>query len=1468
MPRWSLARRAAALGCALTLSAGLVPAPAFAALLPQSIEDVTPSYDWYDYSQSTFTLKDLADFKGFANLVNGVADVDGDGVVEPADEFCGAEVYFENDGNPVNFQGTMDPIGSREHPFDGTFDGNGVTFDNVTILGSAERASDLGLFGHAGPNSLIQNLTLGSACELRVELGSESDRTKDNDVRISDVGMLVGSIEGSIANVITEADMTVTHDMDQIPKLYFPIRNVGGIAGSVLGSLTQCTATRNASLYVAETGSPYKPSSSAEDWDDQAVLVLCVGGLVGQAGEIDSSKTKLLKDEADRAGTTFKGYEGDRPAEYGTVMDCTNASRIDVITPQTNGEDRFGNTVYSQAADVGGIAGYARCSFVGCVNTGFISGAHTTGMGGIVGNLRCQTETTGYNGNFTSTGYDDGILAQKKEGDADDERSGEVYEWSGKNSALVVKDCVNTGNLYGYAFPAGIVGRAGTYVDIEGCINGSATKEVSVVATRSTKPFGSGIAGSIKGSVSYCANYASVYSGDWKNEEGGVVSLKGGYYTSGLVGNTIYYTKPNADGDQERYTPLPEVRACFSGGAVKALDNMRQRLLVGDNAGYVHHNVGLEGLCFKDYLVYGMYDGDTESSGGTWDNLFAVSEDVLKEGSEVKDSGGLSALGILNAQAARDGYEYYWVLDHDQDDPLNDGYPVLNTQLSPSFARMDIAGAQVELAANAKYNGSAAIPRAKVTLNGATLTQNVDFKVIPDSNESIELSEDPVYTATIQGMGAYQGTATAKLRYGISKGDLAQCNVTVSSRVFNWNSQKPEAKDVVVKDPAGNTVDSSEYTYDFNPADKQLTDGKAVNVGRYQVVLKAAEGAGKHFTGTAKGTFSIRTCKIGVDTDPKKQEQLAKPEGVRYLGKEYEWDSKTRAIEQKDYEPKMVVPYTGKSIKPTITKVTYKGKELQFGVDYQTLYGDDSIMDGTTDDTPNMGKKGGKATGYVNCRYVSGGNFSNYDIMLFTISDEQGVHEDKHDITKAELKGTDDVIFEPGEPYKPVTVWYGGSQLDEGVDYAISYKNNAAVGTATFTVTGKGDYAGTLTGSFQIVNGAPYELIYDYDETAGTATATGVEYKGMRDSFALTIPSTVKKDDVTYQVTAIASMAFGGASAADFRGTAAKESKGRINAVTIPATVTTIGDYAFASGSSAATWNKVAKVAIANIGSSQLKTIGKYAFSGCGNMTSFTFPAKLETIGDGAFRTGTVSGTVVESKIKRLVFLGKDAGAPAVTGKFTFQGLGSAGSKVLVLGYSAATGVKSMAAANAAKTKGSNSGMNFSYVNVGTGSVASCKYGSLTDKTYTGKAQVPAVKVSYGAYTLVKGTDYDVSYSGNKYVGTAKVKVTGKGIFASTKTLTFKINPKGTSLTTLKKGKKSLTAYWKKQSSQTSGYQIRYSLYKSMAKAKTVSTTKTYKKVTKLKSKKTYYVQVRTYKTVSGKKYYSAWSAKKSVKTA
>lgn len=104
----------------------------------------------------------------------------------------------------------------------------------------------------------------------------------------------------------------------------------------------------------------------------------------------------------------------------------------------------------------------------------------------------------------------------------------------------------------------------------------------------------------------------------------------------------------------------------------------------------------------------------------------------------------------------------------------------------------------------------------------------------------------------------------------------------------------------------------------------------------------------------------------------------------------------------------------------------------------------------------------------------------------------------------------------------------------------------------------------------------------------------------------------------------------------------------------------------------------------------------------------------------------------------------------------------------------------------------------------------------------------------------------------------------------STTKNTETVKPKKTSIKKLSKGKKKFTVTWAKVSG-VKGYQIQYSSDKKLKKNnKSVTVTKqktTKATVKKLKSKKKYYVRVRTYKTVNGKKIYSPWSKVKSVKT-
>lgn len=160
---------------------------------------------------------------------------------------------------------------------------------------------------------------------------------------------------------------------------------------------------------------------------------------------------------------------------------------------------------------------------------------------------------------------------------------------------------------------------------------------------------------------------------------------------------------------------------------------------------------------------------------------------------------------------------------------------------------------------------------------------------------------------------------------------------------------------------------------------------------------------------------------------------------------------------------------------------------------------------------------------------------------------------------------------------------------------------------------------------------------------------------------------------------------------------------------------------------------------------------------------------------------------------------------------------------------------------------------------------------SATTYVYNGYAKKPTVTVKNSSGTkLKKDTHYTVSYKNNTKVGKATVTVTGKGNYKGTITKTFKINPKPTKITSLTKASKAFTVKWSKVTTQTTGYQIYYTTSTTRKNGKTYTVTNnktTSKKFTGLKSKKKYYVWVRTYKTVNGTKYYSTWSARDYITT-
>lgn len=286
-----------------------------------------------------------------------------------------------------------------------------------------------------------------------------------------------------------------------------------------------------------------------------------------------------------------------------------------------------------------------------------------------------------------------------------------------------------------------------------------------------------------------------------------------------------------------------------------------------------------------------------------------------------------------------------------------------------------------------------------------------------------------------------------------------------------------------------------------------------------------------------------------------------------------------------------------------------------------------------------------------------------------------------------------------------------------------------------------------------------------------------------------------------------------------------------IGDIIIPNTVTSIADNAF--------WKckELTSVIIPNT----ITSISRQVFYECTNLLSVTIPRSVTYIDYGAFSATGIrdvyyEGTMEEWQKIKIVSSGNEALVWVGTTKH----------------YNSALAIP---------TPDINIGVTAKTLNKITMSKSTV--------TYTGKAQTPSVTVTDTNGQIVAATNYTVSYANNKNVGRATVTVTGKGNYTGTISATFDIVPKGTKLSKVKALKKSMSVKWKKQTKQTNGYEVQYSMNKNFdgAKIKAVKKNKTTTfTLKKLKPKKKYYVRIRTYKTVNGVKMYSDWSGAKQVK--
>ena len=96
------------------------------------------------------------------------------------------------------------------------------------------------------------------------------------------------------------------------------------------------------------------------------------------------------------------------------------------------------------------------------------------------------------------------------------------------------------------------------------------------------------------------------------------------------------------------------------------------------------------------------------------------------------------------------------------------------------------------------------------------------------------------------------------------------------------------------------------------------------------------------------------------------------------------------------------------------------------------------------------------------------------------------------DLADAVVTLASETVYYTGNPvYPSVSVTYEGAALIVNTDYTLNYTDNTEIGAATVTVTGMGEYTGSVVKTFQIVSAAPGTgWSFDISKTADTPDET------------------------------------------------------------------------------------------------------------------------------------------------------------------------------------------------------------------------------------------------------------------------------------------------------------------------------------------------------------------------------------------
>lgn len=270
-----------------------------------------------------------------------------------------SESDFSSTGDFYNQGEGWRPIGNKETPFTGTFNGNGYTISGLRFnTGIEEEKTYIGLFGYAA--GTIKNLTIADSSMI---VNGQSD-PQSTGSKTAYIGMMAGY--GHVVNCHNSGEIRVIHEAALV--------YIGGVVG--YGHAEACSNSGDISADIPTKGMDYVTTN--------------LGGIAGESTSLS---------QCHNSGTITAYSARGNSALYvgGIAGSAKNVSRSYNVGKVNGRGDNSLAKIYT-----GGICGLGFGPTVTqCYNTGTIGGSNLSGNGGIIGHI----SGNGRVDNSFNTGY-------------------------------------------------------------------------------------------------------------------------------------------------------------------------------------------------------------------------------------------------------------------------------------------------------------------------------------------------------------------------------------------------------------------------------------------------------------------------------------------------------------------------------------------------------------------------------------------------------------------------------------------------------------------------------------------------------------------------------------------------------------------------------------------------------------------------------------------------------------------------------------------------------------------------------------------------------------------------------------------------------------------------------------------------------------------------------------------------------